>query len=115
MMDFIEILKQFNLDPIIVVLIICGGFAAKTYISWEFIHIGKFRMALKDAWKTLIVGSLFCGIYLAILWKTDAMPEDIYLRFFYSYIFTTSLYELMIKPFTGWVTKNFNSADKEQV
>ena len=106
-MDYLQILTSLNLDPVVIIMVIAGGFFSKTYFEWSHIHIGRFRCNISAAWKTLIVGSVFCTIYAAIRFYNGTFTAGTNETFFYSYVSATSFYELMLKPFTAYVAKKF--------
>jgi hypothetical protein len=56
---------------------------------------------INSAWLTLIVSLIACSIYLFLINPT----KDMYANYFVSYFVATSLYELLIKPFTNWIKK----------
>lgn len=111
-MDILAFFDSMHLDIIIIVLVIAGGFWAKTYLDgWTHIRIGKWQPAFSNAWKTLIIGTVFAAIYVFILRITTGLPKDTYLRIFYSYVFATSFYELILGPFVVWVKSKLPSAN----
>jgi hypothetical protein len=111
MMEFLDVLKEFHLDYKVIAMVLAGGFFAKTYFKWNHIHIGKFRMALTDAWKTLMIGSFFVSLYIGITFLVQGFPKEIWLDVFYSYIFTTSFYELLLQPFVKMIKKKFGDEE----
>jgi hypothetical protein len=109
-MDIIEFLRSFHIDPIVVVLIIAGGFFAKTYLGGlTHVRIGVKQANISVAWKTLIVGTWFSAMYIGILAAIGQFSKDIWLELFYSYVFATSFYELIINPFTKWINKKLGN------
>lgn len=109
-MDFFQTLKEIHLDPIIIILILAGGFWSKTYLkSWSKIGFKNWTLEVSNAWKTLIIGTVFSGLYVGIMhWTNKATPE-IWTELFYSYIFATSFYELIIGPFSAWIKSKFTT------
>lgn len=82
-----EFLAALKINPMYVLLWVAAGYIQKTYLS----SVTK----LNEAWKTLILGSVFSVVY-AILLRPVAMKAT-WVEFFASYVFATSLYELFLK------------------
>lgn len=106
-MDYTHLLSMITgkLNFAVFILVIAGGYAAKRYFVWEHVHIGSFRCAITDAWKTLITGSVFCAVYAAILMYNKAFTVGTNEIFFFSYVSATSFYELLLKPFSKMFNK----------
>ena len=84
-----QFLTFFSIDPVIVLMVLCGGFFATKYLKgWTWAN---------DAWKTLIVGSIFSAAYILVVFTEKEMTAGIWKSFLISYVATTSLYELFIK------------------
>ncbi len=88
-----------HLDPIVSLLVLSSGFFAKTYLTF-----GVFSK-LSNAHKTFISGSVFTGIYAAILFETGKFPADMIPVFFISFAVTTSIYELLVAPFMEFIKR----------
>jgi hypothetical protein len=82
-----EFLLALKINAMYVLLWVAAGYIQKTYFAW-FIKIG-------EAWKTLILGSVFSVIYAILL--RDVGQRNTWVEFCASYIFTTSMYELFLK------------------
>jgi hypothetical protein len=107
-MEVLNFLKEIHIDPIIAMIIVAGGFFSKTYLK-DLTNIGRFKFT--DAWKTLLVGSIFITVYIIILSLTNAFPQDMWLEVFYSYIFATSFYELILSPIMASITKKIMGSE----
>lgn len=100
------------IDPMVIVLVVAAGYFQRYYLKIEF--IGKYRVL--PAWKTLFMGTLFVTIYVLID-RGGGKVDNAYLKkAFFSYIFATSFYELILGPVTFWIEKkiSFAKAAKEQ-
>jgi hypothetical protein len=82
-----EFLAALKINPMYVLLWVAAGYIQKQYFGW-YSKIG-------EAWKTLILGSVFSLIYAILL--RPIMLKATWVEFFASYIFATSLYELFVK------------------
>lgn len=94
-----QIFALLHIDPIIALLVLAGGFFAKTYLTFGFFN----RMS--NAHKTLLVGSIFSAAYILVLWLKGSWTAELWTTFFFSYVATTSFYELLINPFIRWINK----------
>lgn len=96
-MDLLQLLSNWNIDPVIVGIVLSSGFFQNRYLcafTW-------FKDARIDAaYKTLVVSFLASAIYVGLNYPHGTFSGA---KCFISYFFTTSLYELLIKPFTQWV------------
>ena len=112
MEDFKAALDSLNIDILIVLMVLAGGFWAKTYLdTWTHIRIGSWRPAFSNAWKTLIVGTILCAVYLAIRKSSgDLIDGEEIKRSFVSYVFATSFYELILGPFTKFLQSKFGTS-----
>ena len=109
-MNFFEELKAIHLDPIVVILILAAGFWQKTYLkSWTKLKIGRWSVLLSSAWKTLIIGTIFSILYTAVIFISGMDKDYQWPDLFYSYVFTTSFYELIVGPFSNWLKTKFTS------
>ena len=89
MEPFEQFLTELNIDLMIVVMVLAGGFFSTTYLkSWKWAN---------DAWKTLIVGSVFSAAYVLVVFLEKEMTAQIWKSSLVSYVFATSFYELVIK------------------
>jgi hypothetical protein len=82
-----EFLTALKINPMYVLLWVAAGYIQQEYFTWY--------AKINEAWKTLILGSIFSVIY-AILLRPVTMKAT-WVEFFASYIFATSLYELFLK------------------
>jgi hypothetical protein len=109
-LNLFEALSSIGIDYLIVLMVLAGGFFATTYLDgWTHIRIGTWKPKFSDAWKTLIVGSIFTAVYIVVLIKTSGFPKELWKQFFISYIFATSFYELLLKPITAFIKKKIGS------
>lgn len=69
---------------------VLGGLFAKRFLrDWS----------LKTAFKTLLVGTVFTGLYTLILvWSGASLLDDLS-KWFMSYTVATTFYELLLKEF----------------
>lgn len=98
---------EFNLtehiSPIAVVLVILGGIFATRYFDW---------WAIPNTLKTLIFGTVFIAVYIIIQKLTGELETADYSKYFLSYAFATSLYELLLKWFMKAVKNKLKGNDK---
>lgn len=92
-----EILE--SLDPIVMALILLSGVYVK-----NFFEFWKWDTALK----TLIVSTLAVAVYVLIKWIVGDFDPKLIESYFLTYIFTTSLYELLLKGFFDKIGINPN-------
>lgn len=86
-------LSVLMINPMYLVLWVAAGYIQKIYLA----NVTK----INGAWKTLILGSLFCLGY-AIL-QRPLGDKRTWIEFFASYILATSLYELFLKDIANRV------------
>jgi hypothetical protein len=86
-----------NLDWVVVVIVLCSGFFQSRYLSGFTISKSN-----DSAIKTLLVSAVAAAIYISLL-KNPENGKN-WAGYFLSYFFATSLYELIVKPFTNWIT-----------
>lgn len=85
MNDILELL-----DLIVMALILLSGIYVKNYFEfWKW----------DTALKTLIVSTLAVAVYVLIKWVVGDFDPKLIESYFLTYIFTTSLYELLLKSF----------------
>jgi hypothetical protein len=95
--DIKSVFTLLGIDWIVVLLYVCSGLIGKAYFP-EKIHIPFTKLNVTPAWRTLIVGTILVGIYVAIEYKYPAeFTRETLKRLFVSYVFTTSFYELVLK------------------
>jgi len=88
-----------HIDFFIVLIVLSAGFFQNRYLSvWEITKDQKTAGALR----TLIVSFIAAGIYL---WFLNP-GKDTFANYFVSYFATTSLYELLVRPFMKWIKKS---------
>lgn len=88
MNDVFSFIKEyFDVPGMIIVL--SSGFFVKYYLSsWK----------LNTAWKTFLLSFLFFSIYVFILTLQDKNTVKLLMnKLFFTYVVTTSLYELFVK------------------
>lgn len=111
-MELLEQIKNLGIDPIIVILIIAGGFFATRYLgSLTKIQLGKMVISFNDAWKTLLVGTVFTILYIVVLHFSGELQRDMVKSFFYSYVFATSFYELLVGPIVKFIGNKIKSGN----
>jgi hypothetical protein len=114
MMELFKTLEELRIDPVIVMSIFAGGFWAKKYLDgWTHIRIGKWRPKFTTAWKTLIVGSIFTALYIAIMIMTGNIDQELILKYFYSYVTATSFYEIILDPVRRGIQSTFGKKQQE--
>lgn len=101
---FDTILK--SVDFIIVCLVLMAGFFQRLYLKGFKLSI---HPAYDSALKTLIVSAVFSMIYIILV--KDPEKASNYAKYFLSYAFGTSLYELLVQPFTKWLQSKTNKTD----
>lgn len=99
------ILEHFNINLIIVGIVLLSGFFQKRYLC--IIKISK-NDSYDSAVKTLIVSLVACAIWIALDKSTLGTPTP-WASYFISYFTATSLYELIIQPFSNWIKKITNT------
>ena len=97
-----------RIDFVIVAIVLCSGFFQARYMA-SIVWIKNIRQ--DQAVKTLVV-SAFVSIMYIILVKNPEKGEY-YAMYFLSYFFATSLYELLINPFTKWLKSAFSQKGKQ--
>lgn len=97
-----------NLDFIIVGLVLCSGFFQKQYLK-------GFKLSKDDthdsALKTLMVSFIVSGIYILLAKDPDRASN--WGKYFFSYFGATSLYELIVSPFTDWIKRITGATGKQ--
>jgi hypothetical protein len=93
-MDLFQLLQPNSLpiDIVMIVLVLLSGLFQQKYLSGV--------QKLNGAWKTLIVSFVFCIIYGSLFFLAYGIEKNMLLRWFFSYVLATSMYELLIKKFT---------------
>jgi hypothetical protein len=92
MMDFSQLLQPgaLPIDLVMIILVLLGGLFQKKYLS---------DININAAWKTLIVSFTFCAVYAILYSIAYKYQKELPLRWFFSYVTGTSLYELLLKNF----------------
>lgn len=88
-----------HIDPIVVLLVLMGGFFSKRYMS---------EININNALKTLIIGTIFTGVYLVVLSISGNLQKADYTKYFVSYCTATSLYEMLIKKLMDLLKQKTN-------
>lgn len=88
------------LDWILFLLVLAGGYFQSAYLKG--IKLSKSNDATV---KTLLMGSIFCFIYLAILKMNGQLPKEVWAKYFFSYVAATSFYEIILKPFNIFIER----------
>jgi hypothetical protein len=94
--DFLLALK---VNAWYILLFIAAGYLQKTYFAWY--------TKTSEAWKTLILGSAF-SVFYALLMR-DVTIKATWIEFAASYIFATSLYELLLKYLADMILDKLKS------
>jgi hypothetical protein len=102
-MNLFDIILK-SIDFIIVGLVLASGFFQKRYLSgFSLVKTDSLDSALK----TLGLSFVVSVIYILIL-KDPDKPSN-WAKYFISYFFATSLYELIVEPFANWVKLKFGN------
>lgn len=102
--------QSLQLDWMIMVLILISGFWVKRLWQSDVVLFNR-TFKISTAWKTMIVGSVFCAVYLYLHKYKTGEPIDVSSAF-KTYAITTSLYELLIKVFVKWIKEETLTTDK---
>lgn len=91
------------IDFVIILLVLLAGQFQKRYL---------FDLIWNPAWKTLVVSFFFTFVYALLLILSNGFSKELPLRWFFSYVLATSLYELILKKFLNkyFPDKNDNDA-----
>lgn len=89
-----------NIDPVIVFLIIAGGYFQGLYLQ---LKIFTKNVGYDKTLKTLLAGTFFVLIYLTILSFTNSFPKEIWGKIFISYVVATSFYDIILRPFNEFI------------
>src|SRR5690242_20634419 len=92
------------IDFLIVAIVLASGFFQKLYLKAFYLSKNE---SYDSALKTLLVSALFSAIYIVLLKDPDKASN--WSKYFLSYVFATSLYELLISPFTNWLKNKFGN------
>lgn len=114
-MEWFDYLKDtFNLDVIIIAIVLLSGFFQEKYLAnWILVKDQRLCSGLK----TLIVSFLAANIYIFLMYKQEKAESDgakvllPWVKYFISYFFATSLYDMVIRPFRKWITKKTGDTD----
>lgn len=96
---FLQLLQQWNIDLLIVAIVLISGFFQQKYLCK--ITVSK-DSKYDAAVKTLVVSLVASLIYIALQYKDVDKP---WAKLFISYFFATSLYEILIRPFLRFIQK----------
>lgn len=115
-MDFIETLQQkWNIDLVIFLLVMLSGFFQERFLAhWNLTKDARLCAALK----TLIVSFVVSTIYISIVYKQAHGQSDgaevmiPWGKYFITYFASTSIYDLLVRPFRKWITKVTGADDK---
>jgi hypothetical protein len=103
-MNFFDIILN-SIDFLIVALVLASGFFQSRYMTG--FKLSKTNEGLDSALKTLGVSFVVSAIYILILQDPDK-PSN-WAKYFLSYFFATSFYELIVDPFVNFVKKKLGS------
>lgn len=94
------------LDFIVVAIVLVSGFFQKMYLKGIIFSKDD---AYDSALKTLLVSAVFSTIYIFLIKDPDKSSN--WSKYFLSYVFATSLYELLISPFVRFIKKKTGQTD----
>lgn len=109
-MEFFDSLQQrWNIDLVIFLLVMLSGFFQERFLPyWNLVKDARLCAALK----TLIVSFIASSIYIFIVYNqlhTDnnegAEVMVPWGKYFITYFMSTSIYDLLVRPFRKWITK----------
>lgn len=92
-----------QIDFYIVCLVLASGFFQNRYLTG--IVISKTN-SLDSALKTLLVSFCVSAIYIMLIKNPEKSSN--WAKYFLSYFFATSMYELLVDPFVNWIKKVTN-------
>lgn len=98
-------LLAMKINATYVLLWVAAGYIQKTYFFWY--------TKINEAWKTMILGSLFSVIYAILL--RDIGNRGTWVEFAASYIFATSLYELFLKDLVNTILEKVRGVFKKRL
>lgn len=90
------------LDVVVVVLVLLSGFFQKKYFQGFKLSSNE---SYDSALKTLALSFAVSIIYIVLI--KDPTRANNWSRYFLSYFAATSLYELLVSPFTKWLQSKF--------
>lgn len=96
-----------SIDFVIVGLVLLSGFFQKRYFSG--FKISKANEGHDSAMKTLLVSAVVSVVYILLI--KDPEKGNSWSKYFISYFAATSLYELIISPFTKWIQSKFGNTE----
>lgn len=103
MNNFFDIILS-SIDFVVVAIVLCSGFFQTRYLSvWTWSKDPKHDSALK----TLVVSFLASVVYIVLI--KDPEKGSNWAKYFLSYFFATSLYELLVKPFYTWISSKLGN------
>lgn len=117
-MEWYEFVKdKFNLDVIIIAIVLLSGFFQERYLpEWKVAKDPRLCAALKTLFVSFIAGS----IYIFLIYKQEKGVAEQgakvllpWVKYFISYFFATSLYDMVIRPFRKWIKAKTGDTDPE--
>lgn len=95
--DLLTLLSS-HVDWICFMLVIFGGLFAKYYLK-ELTAITLFgkNITFSTTTKTLVSATVFISAYIFIMYIAGQLHKEDYTKYFMSYCFATSTYEIVIK------------------
>lgn len=105
MNDFFEPIAN-ALDLVIIGVVLASGFFQKMYLKGFYFSKDK---SYDSALKTLLVSAVFSAVYIVLIKNPEKANN--WAKYFLSYVFATSLYELLITPFIRWIKKKTGNED----
>lgn len=111
---FQDLLKEWNLDMVIVVIVILSGFFQERFLGgWKIVKDARLCAALK----TLIVSIGVSTIWIVITYremKGQANGAEVLIpwgKYFISFFTATSIYDFIIRPIKKWYDKKYGDKD----
>lgn len=113
---FDELIKTWNLDLIIVAIVLLSGLFQERFLGhWNIVKDARLCAAIK----TLIVSLVASSIYIFFSYdqvKSGADGEEVLIpwgKYFISFFAATSLYDFVVRPFRKWIAKVTGEKDSD--
>jgi hypothetical protein len=97
------------IDFVIVALVLVSGFFQARYLKGFSLSKNE---SYDSALKTLMMSAIFSTVYILLI--KDPEKASNWAKYFLSYVFSTSLYELLIQPFTRWLKNQLANKTERQ-
>lgn len=107
-MEILDFFKEkLNIDVLIVLIVLGAGFFQKKYLSIPWSKDPSHDASLK----TLVISFVASTIYIILFHLQNATLPIEWVKYFISYFFATSFYELLLRPFIKWWGTKFGDKD----